>query len=174
MAAHWFIAKSKPGKERYMISGLTRWEVETFYPYIRRPGKQGKLEPLFSTYIFCKFDDADPRWQAIRWTQGLSYFLTVDSKLSQLPDSFIEYLKVRTRDWNEGSFQRTFSLGQSVTIVSGPFAGLDAVFQTYVPSRQRCQVLLQAVSGITSVELPEIALAEVGNGWRARLAFDQA
>jgi transcriptional antiterminator RfaH len=168
----WFIAKSKPRKEQYLISNLTHWGVETYYPYIRRPGRQGHLEPLFSTYVFCRFDEANPRWQAIRWAQGLSYFLTSGGRLSTVPDTLISYLMDRTRSWNGEAHRRVFERGEHVGIVNGPFSGLEAVFQAYVPSRQRCQVLLQLVGGIRSVELPEASVGELGNSWKARLALE--
>lgn len=171
---NWFIAKSKPRKEQYLISSLSRWGVETYYPFIRRPGKQGKLEPLFSTYVFCRFDDQDPRWHAVRWAQGLSYFLMAGGKLSAVPEPMVDFLMRRTREWNDSAFQKVFVPGEHLTIASGPFSGLDAIFQNYVPSRQRCQVLLQAVGGISSVELPVASISERGNTWRTRLAAEQA
>jgi transcriptional antiterminator RfaH len=171
---NWYVAKSKPRKEKYLIAGFMKWGVETFYPYIRQPGRPDRLEPLFSTYVFCRLDQSDPCWQAIRWTQGLSYFLNAGGKLSPVPASLIEYLKARTKVWNEGAYRKAFCPGETVVIVKGPFSGLEAVFQSYVPSRQRCQVLLQAVRGITSVELPEESVVEAEEAWRSRLATESA
>ncbi len=173
MAVDWYIAKSKSRKEHLVIDGLARWGVETFFPYIRRPGRQGTLEPLFSTYIFCRFDADDPRWQAIRWLPGLSYFLSEEDRPSPVPDALVEYLREKTRQWNGGAFERRFERGERVVIVNGPFSGLDAVFQAYVPSRQRCQVLLRTLGGVTPVELPEKSVNESEASWSVRLSYGQ-
>ncbi len=171
---NWFIAKSKPRKEQYLISGLSRLGIETFYPYIRQPGKQGKSEPLFSTYVFCRFDESDSRWQTVRWAQGLSYFLTSGGRVSPVSDSLVNVIRDRTSDWNEGTYQKMFVPGERVVVASGPFAGLDAIFKSYIPARRRCEVLLQVVGAATPVELPQASIVEAGTGWKTRLAYEPA
>lgn len=167
----WYLAKSKPRKERLLVSNLTRWDVETFYPYIKqRDAGSGRLEPLFPSYVFCRMDPRVPEWQAIRWAPGLSYFLHVADELATVPDDVVEYLKDRTLRWNEGEMRKRFNPGDRIAIVSGPFAGLEAVFKDYVPSRDRCHVLLDAVQGVSSLEVPERDLDVVSRNWRGRFA----
>jgi transcriptional antiterminator RfaH len=168
---HWYLAKSGPRKERLLISNLTRWDVQTFYPYIRRGGAEnGKFEPLFPTYVFCRFDPTHPNWQAIRWAPGLSYFLHLGDELATLPDEVVGFLRLRTESWNEGAIRQRFGDGDAVTIVGGPFQGLNAIFKSYVRSRDRCHVLLQAVEGISSLEVPEYDLEAATVDWRTRFA----
>lgn len=40
----------------------------------------------------------------------------------------------------------------------GPFAGLEGIFQGYVPARSRCRILLRMVGRLVQVELPETQL----------------
>lgn len=167
----WYVAKSKASKERTLASELARWDVETFYPYLRKPrGGTAKLEPLFPTYLFCRFDPVLPTWQSIRWAHGLAYFLQADGDLATVPDKLIEYLKDKTLRWNQASVQSKFKSGDRVRIVSGPFAGFEAIFRSYIPSRERCQVLLQAIKSFSTVEVPERDLDAVQANWRARFA----
>ncbi len=169
---NWHLAKSKPRKERLLIESLSRWGVETYYPEIRKRGRtSGKLEPLFNTYIFCRFDATAPEWQAIRWAPGLSYFLEEGGSLAALPESLIEYLVEKTQRWNEGAVAKRFSQGDAVAIVEGPFAGFEAVFNGYLSSQDRCMVLLKSVSGLSSVELPETVIEAANGTWRTRFGY---
>lgn len=168
----WYVAKSKPRKSKLLIESLSRWDVETYYPEIRQRGRSdGKLEPLFNTYVFCRFDPLAPEWQAIRWAPGLSYFLSEAGTLATMPESVVEYLKQKTLRWNDGMVSKRFSQGDAVAIVDGPFAGFEAVFNGYLSSRDRCLVLLNSVSGISSVEISNRDLETAEGTWRGRFGI---
>ena len=55
---------------------------------------------------------------------------------------------------SEGGYVPHFTLGERVAVTSGPFSGLEAIFQRYIPARQRCQVLLQILGRLAKVEVP--------------------
>ena len=55
----------------------------------------------------------------------------------------------------EATFALTIKGKLPVTVPMGPFAGIEGLFQRYIPARQRCQVLLATVGGELMVELPE-------------------
>lgn len=169
---NWYVAKSKPSKERILAAELGRWDVETFYPYLRKTrGGSAKLEPLFPTYLFCRFNASLPTWQSIRWAPGLAYFLQMEDELATVPDSLINYLREKTLRWNQGGAGARFKPGDRVRIVDGPFAGFDAIFQAYLPSKQRCQVLIEAIKAFSAIDVPERDLDAVNsNNWRARFA----
>lgn len=168
---NWYVAKSKPSKEGFLASELARWDVETFYPYLRKVrGGSSRLEPLFPTYLFCKFDAALPNWQWIRWAPGLAYFLKMEDELATVPDSLIQYLREKIRRWNQAWAAARFKPGDRVRIVDGPFAGFEAIFKGYLPSRQRCQVLIEAIKAFSAIEVPEQDLDVANNSWRARFA----
>lgn len=152
----WYVAKSKPRKEVLLISNLSRWGVETFYPQLMtsRFGAT-KSEPLFPTYVFCRLDPRDPSWQAVRWSSGLSYFLGEDEGPSRVSESLIEYIDNRVHKWNQGDSQPRFLPDAPVTIARGPFAGMDAIFKAYVPARQRCRLLIELMGNLVSTEVPE-------------------
>ncbi len=169
----WYVAKSQSRKAKLLIESLSRWDVETYYPEIRKHGKSdGSFEPLFNTYVFCRFDPRAPEWQAIRWAPGLSYFLTEAGGLATMPDSLIEYLQQKTRRWNDGMVSKRFNPGDSVAIVDGPFSGFEAVFNGYLSSRDRCLVLLNSVSGIASVELSDLDIEAAKGSWRRRFGLE--
>ena len=156
----WCVAKSKPQKELWLQASLTQLGVEIYFPRIIAKRRGGRLmEPLFPTYLFCRFDTDHSPWQAVRWTPGLSYFLGAEGYPTQLSDDLVAHVRRRVEAWN-GAGQNPFQLrpGQRVRIQVGPFSAFDAIFERYVDSRQRCRVLIQALGRQTSVELDQRSL----------------
>lgn len=151
----WYVAKTNPAKERMVENYLTEmWDVEVFLPIIRRPSNKAGSEPLFPTYIFCHVDPQSNNWPAIRWAPGLSYFLGAGQELVPVSNELITHLKQRVSWWNDGGFAPSFATGERLKVIGGPFSGLEAIFQRYVPARQRCQVLLEILGQQTKVEIP--------------------
>ena len=135
--------------------------MEVFYPRIitRRRGKR-ILEPLFPTYLFCNFTFDEVNWPAIRWAPGLNYFLNVDGRPSRIPDDILRLIRQGVDSWNGGNdMERRLNSGDRVLVNNGPFASLEGIFQGYVPSRQRCRILLHVVGRLTAVEISENDLA---------------
>ena len=152
----WYVAKTRARKEWLVETYLTeKLGVEVFLPLIRHPaGRKDGWEPLFPTYIFCLVNPQSADWPEIRWARGLSYFLGAGPELFPVSDELIAHLKQRVSWWNEGGYVPHFALGEQVMVTSGPFSGLEAIFQRYVPARQRCQVLLEVLGRLTRVEVP--------------------
>ena len=87
-----------------------------------------------------------------------------------MPERMVEYLKNRVRGWNERGTSRQLKEGDRVMVLSGPFAGLEGIFQRYVPSRERCRILLEAVGRLATVELPEWDVEEAREGYQVGVA----
>ena len=153
---NWYVAKTKPQKERFLTTFLAQWDVETFLPEIVRPtARTGGNDLLFPTYLFCQMDSQSPKWPIVRWAPGLSYFLSTDGQPTGVPDSLIEYLQERVQRWNGGEFHHRWTAGERVPVIRGPFAGLEGIFQSYIPARRRGQILLEVVGRLALVEIPE-------------------
>ena len=162
----WYIAKSKPRKEAWLTTSLGCWGVEVFYPrtLCQRRGKR-LLEPLFPTYLFCRFDLDTPDWLAIRWAPGLSYFLGTEGRPAVIPDDMVAFLKQRVEKWNDEDYSaQRLCPGDRVMIADGPFAGLEGIFQRRLGARQRCIVLLRLVGRLAPVEVPESGLTTAITG----------
>jgi len=160
----WYVAKSKPQKEGWLARSLGDFDVEVYFPrVVNRKRGRDVFQALFPTYLFCRFDPERSDWPSIRWATGLSYFLGADGGPSVVSDELVGYIKGRVSQWNEGTHpDRSFKAGDNVVISNGPFAGLDGIFKKYVSSRMRCQILLQLVGRMTSVEIKENDLALTG------------
>ena len=158
----WYIAKVKPQKEGSLTSFLEQWGIQVFYPKIAQPGRNSVRKALFPTYVFCRLDPQSGVWPVARWAPGMSYFLNHDGEPTQVPEMMVQYLMQRVDDWNDQGSNRSLHEGDKIVILSGPFSGLEGIFQRYVPSRERCQILLEAVGRFGTVELPEWEVRECG------------
>ena len=158
---NWYVAKSKPQKEDWLARSLGEFGVDVYFPrLVNRKRGRDVLESLFPTYVFCRFDLERSDWPSIRWATGLSYFLGTDGGPSVVPDELVDNIKDRVSQWNEGTHpNRSFKPNDGVMVSNGPFAGFDGIFMKYVGSRRRCQILLQIVGRMTSVEIKEGDLA---------------
>jgi len=160
----WYVAKVKPRKESFLIDYLSAKEVGTYFPKILRTTRRGRvMEPLFPTYLFCCFEPLSSGWPLVRWAPGLSYFLGSDRVPSAVPETLIDYLQSRVSWWNGEGFRQRLTPGERVRVVGGPFDGLEGIFQTYVPARQRCRVLLHTVRRLMAAEVPEAQLQAVAS-----------
>ena len=63
----------------------------------------------------------------------------------------------------------TLAPGDEVSIASGAFRGLEAVVQSYLPSRERVAVLLDFLGRQTLVQLPQDALIKSGDARKSAL-----
>ncbi len=158
----WYVAKVKPQKESSLISFLTLWGVEVFFPTIIQPSRTGpRMKSLFPTYLFCHLDTESSIWPVVRWAPGMAYFLNQDGESIPVPDCVVEYLQQRASQLNGNGLSRNLKEGDRVVVLNGPFSGLEGVFQRYASSRERCRILLDAVARLGSVELPERDVREI-------------
>ena len=156
----WYVAKAKPQKEGSLKSFLEQWGVEVFYPKVPQPGRNTTQQALFPTYMFCYLDPTSRVWPIARWAPGMAYFLNHDGEPTRIPEQMVEHLRNRVDQWNSKDV-RQLKHGDKILVMSGPFAGLEGVFQRYIPSRERCRILLEAVGKLATVELPEWEIEEI-------------
>ena len=155
----WYVAKIRVGKQLWALTNLERWGIKTFSPEILRPDRRKpRVEPLFPGYLFCRFDPESPVAPIARWSPGLAYFLGTSEGPTRLPDDLIAYLHERVAWWNNDGYQRPFRPGDQVVVQQGPLAGLEGVFQRYLPARRRCEVLVDIVGRMARAEVPQTYL----------------
>jgi transcriptional antiterminator RfaH len=165
----WYVAKVKPQKETSLMSFLSLWDVEAFFPKVLSPGRNGwVLQPLFPTYLFCQLDPESSIWPVVRWAPGLAYFLNYDGPPASVPQELVDYLRKRVNQRNATGFSSQLVPGDKATVLAGPFAGLEGIFQEHIPSRQRCRILLEVVGRLARVELPEWDVQEVSSTRKAQ------
>ena len=73
--------------------------------------------------------------------------------------------------WNQEEYVPQFAQGDTLTVTDGPFGGLDAIVQRYIPARQRCQVLIEIMGKLAKAEIPAEALQSKTSYRRLALAY---
>ena len=117
--------------------------------------KRGRqcMEPLFPGYAFVWIDPFSDQWNLVRWARGLSYFLPSQSHPMPIADSVMEETQCRVAQWNAGGWVTAFGPGDRVYVEHGPLKTLDAIFQRYIPGKQRCEILVSLVGHLNSVQI---------------------
>lgn len=133
----WYVLMSKPRQDAYAEEQLNNQGYTTYRPLAVREkrfrGKRVKVtESLFSRYMFVELDAKRDNWEPIRSTYGVSNFVRFGSMPLSVPDALVNDLRMRENQFQERAIDLDrFHRGEVVTIKSGPFQGLDAIFERY-------------------------------------------
>jgi transcriptional antiterminator RfaH len=126
--SHWYAVHTHPREEFKALSHLRRQGYDVYLPrhakVIRHARKSEKVaRPFFPRYLFVKLDLAVDSWRAIRSTVGVSDIVCFSERPAPLPAGVIETL--RREENAQGLIEcagRSLKVGDSVVILSGPFA----------------------------------------------------
>jgi transcriptional antiterminator RfaH len=153
----WFAVKTQRRREQQVNLVLARRGVEVFFPQIpmcRRPGdRTDPLEPLFPGYLFARLALGSDAWLAARYAPGVAYFLGPAGRPTALPDGLVEDIRTRIDARRAAGWRMPYKPGDRVQFQSGPFQGLDAVFEGSLSGPGRVRVLLSLVGRLVSVDI---------------------
>lgn len=156
---NWYAIQTKPRQEVIAEENLRRQGFEAYLPRIalsrRRRGKWTKvIEPLFPRYLFIRFDPARLSMGPIRSTRGVVSIVRFGDEIRSIPNDAIEFLK-QHEDPETGLHRQAddrFQKGDSVTVLSGAFAGLKGVFQAQT-GNERVVLLIECLGRPSRVTL---------------------
>jgi transcriptional antiterminator RfaH len=159
----WYAVFTKPRKEAVARENLERQGFTAYLPMLRQPRhRRGRwvevVEPLFPRYLFVELRLGVHDISPIRSTLGVSGLVRFGPEPAVVPRGFVESLRA-AEDQAAGCHMpkdELFKRGDRVTIVAGPFAGTQAIFDE--PSGEGRVILL---------------LDFLGRANRVRLATDQ-
>jgi transcriptional antiterminator RfaH len=162
----WYLVHLKPRQENAALANLERQGYECYLPQmrierIRRSKVTVVTEPMFSRYLFIRLDSSDQgkSWSPIRSTLGVSQLVTFGGQAAKVDDTLIDMLRQRERILPQ---QNMFYSGDSVLITDGPFAGLEAIYQT-MDAKQRAFILIEILAKPVPMEIDAGRLQKVGN-----------
>ncbi len=121
--------------------------------------KQTVNEKVLPGYILVRMDLTDESWAVVRNTPGVTGFVGLSSRPSPLPLSEVAALlapaPVETTTQAATAKQATpdYEVGESVTVMDGPFATLPATVNEVNPVTQKLKVLVSIFGRETPVEL---------------------
>lgn len=161
--ASWYLVYTKANAEYVAAHSLECKGYEVYLPKVKspRPRRGETTIPLFPSYVFVRLELDQLITRDLYNTPGVRTLVKFDGKPALVPDEIIAYIRQRVEQINEvgGLATHTFRPGQKVYIRSGPFEGLEAIFEGPLGPSERVWVLLHVLGALNRVQLPVEALA---------------
>ena len=181
MPGDWYVIHSYAGYENRVKTNLENrigsLNMEDFIFQIEVPVhkvteiKQGKRqqvqEKVLPGYILVRMDLTDESWAVVRNTPGVTGFVGLSSRPSPL--SLHEVASLLAPEPEEQVKQAEakaapkidYEVGESVTVMDGPFATLPATVNEINPDTQKLKVLVSIFGRETPVELSFDQVAKI-------------
>ena len=182
----WYVIHSYAGYENKVKTNLesriTSLDMEDYIFQIEVPTeevteiKNGKRTQVnrkkLPGYLLVRMDLNDESWGAVRNTPGVTGFVGATSKPSPLSiDEVVNLLVPATTAKPAAAAEAApaagpapvveFEVGESVTVMDGPFATLPATINEINPEQQKLQVLVSIFGRETPVELSFTQVAKL-------------
>ena len=152
----WYLVHTKPRQEEIALANLQRQGYDCYLPQmrierIRRRKAEVATEPMFPRYLFIRLDSSDQgkSWSPIRSTLGVSQLVHFGARAAKVDDTLVDLLRQRERALPT---EAMFHSGDSVVIADGPFAGIEAIYQT-VDAERRAFILLEFLAKPVSMHI---------------------
>jgi transcriptional antiterminator RfaH len=154
----WYLVYTKPRQENLAQENLQRQGYTTYLPRIYqtrwRNGRHVKtIGAFFPRYLFIHLDTETDNWAPIRSTRGVSKMVRFDGIPAVVPDQLIQALQSNDDDdGNQSLMQNNLMRGDKVTIIDGPLAGYQGIYQQQ-NSVERIAVLVDLVGKNTLLNI---------------------
>ncbi len=150
----WYVVRTKPWRERGVESCLTRHQIETFLPRLRKAARNGagRVEPLFPGYVFARFKLNPQVFDRVRWTPGVRCVLGTESGPTPVDERVIRAIVSRADEWGVITAGLPFTPGDRVRVADGPLAGLVGIFERPTSRAERARVLLDLLAAHVEID----------------------
>lgn len=161
----WYVAETEPRKETIAIQHLERQSFRCFCPRLQKVRRHARrietvLAPLFPGYVFVNFDADRFGWRAINGTRGVRRLLTSERLAPvPMPDEAMASL-IERYNGQAAAAEPGFQAGDSVLIVSGPFAEQYATVES-LDDKGRVRLLFAILGGGARVSLDAGSIARL-------------
>jgi len=158
----WFLVHTQPKSERKAEMHLGVQGFRTHLPTIQKTIRHARQlrtirAPLFPRYLFLILDPERDRWLSVQSTVGVSSLLTCDDRPIPVPAGVVETLIENTDEANLTLLSRGLIAGQSVRILTGPFADFVGTLER-LDDAGRVRVLLDMMGTAVPVALGRSAI----------------
>ena len=164
---HWYVVYTKPQKEDYAELNLRLRGVETFFPKLSLPKparRKRQIVSLFPNYLFVRFQSFEDEYYSVTCCPGVKRLVSFDSVPAAIDDSIVSILRCQMGSDGLIAARCNVKIGQQVSIVGGPFAGLNAIVQEPPNAKGRVKVLLELLNRPTKIDIP---IESIKVGWIA-------
>jgi transcription termination/antitermination protein NusG len=121
--------------------------------------KQGKRQTVqskvFPGYVLVRMDLTDESWSAVKNTPSVTGFVGTTHPTPLSTDDVVKFLAPKPKEAKKAEAPKVvdYQIGESVTVMDGPFATLPATINEINPEAQRLKVLVSIFGRETPVEL---------------------
>ena len=172
--AHWYVVHTYSGheaktaatlKQKVVSLGLTDYIKEVLIPTQEKikiaKGKKSTIkEKIFPGYVLIRMEVTDDSWLAVRTTAGITGFVGMGNNPTRLPDHEVEAIK-KFITQKVPKFQSTFTTGEAIRIVEGPFADMLGTVSKIDEGKGKVQVLVSIFGRETPVELDFLQVSKI-------------
>jgi len=107
---------------------------------------------IYPGYVLIRMQLTDDTWYLVRNTPGVSTFVGNGNKPSPLDEQEVRTI-LRTMEADEPKVRVTYTVGQTVKIIDGPFTDFEGVVDSIDQDRGRVRVLVSFFGRETRVDL---------------------
>jgi transcriptional antiterminator RfaH len=145
----WYLVRTKIGREGSVRDQLATSLPEVFLPLLEaRTSRWGRLiwsvAPLFPRYIFARFD-LRAHYFDVKYMAGVQGLVSAGNDPLSIPGFVIDEIKRRGVNGVVKIEEKSFSSGERVRVVEGPFRGFEAIFERYLSGAERVAIFLNAL-----------------------------
>lgn len=172
--AKWYVVHTYSGHENKVSANLKQ-RIETMKLHekifdivvptrnivtVKHGKKEEQKEKIFPGYILVKMVLADDSWLAVRTTQGVTAFVGAGNKPTPISEKEVETI-LKFMALEAPKYKTSFSLGEAVKIVDGPFADFLGSIDSIDEEKGKIKVLVSIFGRETPVELDFLQVSKL-------------
>jgi transcription termination/antitermination protein NusG len=172
--ARWYVVHTYSGHENKVSANLKQ-RIETMklagkifdiivpthnIVTVKHGKKEEQKEKIFPGYILVRMVLDDESWLAVRTTQGVTAFVGAGNKPTPISESEVSTI-LRFMQQEAPKYKTTFSVGEAVKIVDGPFSDFLGTIDSLDDEKGKVKVLVSIFGRETPVELDFLQIAKL-------------
>jgi len=122
--------------------------------------KENVKEKIFPGYVLVKMILDDESWLLVRTTQGVTAFIGAGNKPTPISEKEVAAIQ-KFMEAEEPLFTTTFTIGEAVKIVDGPFTDFLGTVDNIDEARGKIKVLVSIFGRETPVELDFLQVSKL-------------
>jgi len=152
----WYAVQTKPRQEEKVLFFLKQKGFNTYFPKIQTYIYKGlkkykKIKPLFPNYLFVKCERK--KINQVCWTYGVKKVLWKNTQPQPIAAELIS--SIRSLAGKDGLIRkRNYKKNDLLRIKTGPFKGVEALFDHWESDGERVCLLLNLINAQIKVAVP--------------------
>ena len=144
---NWYAIRSKPRKEDALYREMLARNLDVYLPILKvKPvnPRSRKTRPYIPGYLFVYADLEEVGFSALQWIPHSLGLVQFGGTPADVPENLIHAMKKHLNAVNSSGGEDQFSIqhGDKVKILSGPFKGYEAIFDSRLQGADRARVFL--------------------------------